>query len=261
MDVEARKAELACDGVCVIPGVLTREEAAAVRARLWQAAHESERRGAPTRNVGIDPNEHNVRVFNLLDLDPVFIELIQHPTALAFVEAVLGPRYLISNFTANIALPGARSMKIHSDQAIVVPEPWAHPWSVNVIWCLNDIHADNGATLYLPGSHRIVHEADLPPDARERMRPFVAEAGSICVMEGRVWHTSGANVTEYEERALLFGYYSADFLRPQVNWNAALSPSTIDGLSPRMRDLLGLDATANVRLGAERVLITEPSAG
>ena len=45
-------------------------------------------------------------------------------------------------------------------------------------------------------------------------------------MDGRMWHTSGANVTATEERALLFGYYCAPFLRPQTNWNAALSPAT-----------------------------------
>ena len=85
MDFEAKRAELARDGVCIIPGVLSRAEADAIRARLWQAADESERRGAPTRNVGIDPNEHNVRVFNLIDLDPGFTDLIQHPLAIRFV--------------------------------------------------------------------------------------------------------------------------------------------------------------------------------
>ena len=259
-DFEAKRRELAETGVCVLPGILDRAEADRVRARLWEAARESERRGAATRNVGLDPNEHNVRVFNLLDLDAVFRDLIQHPVALRFVEGLLGPGFLVSNFTANIALPGARSMKIHSDQGIVVPEPWERPWSINIIWCLNDIHERNGATRYLPGSHRFVREAEVPADAEARMVSFEAEAGSILVMDGRVWHTSGSNVTADEERALMFGYYSADFLRPQMNWNAALSPETIADLSPDLRALLGMDATANVRLAAERVLLTETGA-
>lgn len=261
MDFEAKRAELARDGVCIIPGVLSRAEADAIRARLWQAAQESERRGAPTRNVGIDPNEHNVRVFNLIDLDPIFTDLIQHPLAIRFVETLLGTGYLVSNFTANIALPGALSMKIHSDQGIVVPEPWMQPWAMNVIWCLNDVHEKNGATRYLPGSHKFTCEADVPADALEQMIPFAAEAGSIMIMDGRVWHTSGANVTQDEERALLFGYYSSDFLRPQMNWNACLSPETLAGLSPRMHEMLGLDATANVRLATDRVVITPDERG
>jgi len=64
-------------------------------------------------------------------------------------------------------------------------------------------------------------------------------------MEGRVWHTSGANITKDQDRALLFGYYTAPFLRQQVNWNAGLSAETQAGLSDQMRDWLGLGVTAN----------------
>lgn len=35
-------------------------------------------------------------------------------------------------------------------------------------------------------------------------------------MEGRLWHTSGGNITEDEDRALMFGYYTPDFIRPQL---------------------------------------------
>jgi len=240
--------QLAEDGWCVVPGVLSPNEANAVRERLWAAAEESERRGAPTRNIGLDPNQHNVRVFNLIDLDPVFIDLIQHPAAVSLVESLIGEDFLVSNFTANIALPGSGSMELHSDQSIVVPEPWFNPWAINIIWCLNDVREANGATRFLPGSQRFKTAAEVPADALKRMRPFEAPIGSIIAMDGRVWHTSGANVTQDEERALLFGYYSSAFLRPQQNWNAALSPQTIAGLSPTMRAWLGLDASANIGL-------------
>lgn len=250
IDATAAKAQLQREGFAIIPEVLDPDACAYVRARLWRAAEESERRGAPTRNIGIDPNEHNVRVFNLLDLDPVFVELIQHPLAIDIVTSLLGSGFLISNFTANIALPGSKSMKPHSDQSIVVPEPWFQPWSMNIIWCLNDIHAANGATLYLPMSHNIAWAREAPADPRAGMQPFEASAGSVIAMDGRLWHTSGVNVTAGEERALLFGYYSRDFIRPQTNWNAALSVATIASLSPQMRAWLGLGPTANMSLAA-----------
>lgn len=250
MDLDSKKRQLREDGCCVVPGVLTPAETDHVRERLWRAAEESERRGVPTRRIGLDPNEHNVRVFYLLELDAIFRELIQHPTAIDFVTTLLSGDFLISNFTANIALPGSRSMKLHSDQGIVVPEPWFHPWSVNVIWCLNDIDAENGATRYIPGSHKIRSASELPENAVEKTVPFEAKAGSIVVMDGRIWHTSGANVSQSRERALLFGYYSRSFIRQQQNWNASLSPETLAALSPQMREWLGLEARANVKLGA-----------
>ena len=233
------------EGWCVLPDVLDAGRAGQALDRLWAAEAESRRRGVSTFMPVLDPNPSNVRVFYLLELDAVFRELIQHPVAVEMVQSLMGDTFLISNFTANIARPGSKSMALHSDQSLVVPEPWVQPWAMNIIWCLTDVTFENGATLFIPGSHRWQTRADVPADAHRRLRPFEAKAGSIIAMEGRIWHTSGANITPDQDRALLFGYYTKPFLRPQVNWNACLSPATQASLGPRMRDWLGLDVTAN----------------
>jgi ectoine hydroxylase-related dioxygenase (phytanoyl-CoA dioxygenase family) len=250
--------QLAADGWCVVPDVLSPGEAAFALERLWAAADQSERQGMPTFLPVLDPNASNVRVFYLLERDARFRELIQHPTAIEMVRQAIGPDFMISNFTANIARPGSRSMALHSDQSLVVPEPWQAPWAVNIIWCLTDAHRDNGATLFIPGSHRWRTRADVPPDADKRLVPFEARAGSIVVMDGRMWHTSGANITEDEDRALLFGFYTLPFLRPQVNWNACLSPATQASLLPQLHDWLGLGVTANTGM-ATNLSYLEPS--
>lgn len=245
-DLDAARQALRRDGVAVVPDVLTADEAAAALDRLWGASTESTRRGVPPHIPGLDPNAANVRVFDLIDLDPLFAELIAHPVADALVTDLLGPDYIVSNFTANIARPGSESMVVHSDLAAVLPEPWVAPHSVNIIWCLTDCRADNGATLHLPASQGIETLADLPADAIERMVPMEAPAGSIIAMEGRIWHTSGRNVTEAEDRALLFGYYTKPYLRPQWNFTRSLRPETQAAMSPVMRYRLGLDATLNM---------------
>jgi ectoine hydroxylase-related dioxygenase (phytanoyl-CoA dioxygenase family) len=249
--LHAARDELDARGVCVVEGVLSPAEALDVRRHLLDAAAESERRGVPTFLPQLDPNAANVRVFNLLDLHACFRELIVHPAALALVQALLGDHYAISNFTANIARPGSRSMSVHSDQALVVPEPWLAPWSINIIWCLDDVTEENGGTLFLPGSHRATRRGDLPERPIESMQALTAPRGSIAAMDGRVWHTSGANVTKSGERALLFGYYSADFLRPQTNFNVNLSETTKAELSPQLHALLGLGPDGNTRVGGE----------
>ncbi len=127
--------------------------------RLWAASEESQRRGLPAHVEGLDPNAANVRVFDLVDLDPLFGDLLQHPVADAIVARFLGDNYIISNFTANIARPGSGSMFVHSDQSLVAPEPWLDPWAMNIIWCLSDLRADNGATRHVPGSARWTSQA------------------------------------------------------------------------------------------------------
>jgi hypothetical protein len=253
IDLTAAKSQLLAEGCCMVPDVLSPSEASHVLERLWAAADEYRRRGGDTHIQGLDPTAANVRVFELLDIDPVFRDLIRRPLALELVEALLGPDYIISNFTANIARPGSKSMSLHSDQALVVPEPWLEPWSINIIWCLTDVTFENGATLFIPGSHKLTRLAELGPDPAARLRPFKAHAGSVIAMDGRVWHTSGANVTAGEDRAMMFGYYSRAFLRPQANWNAVLSPDLQRDLDPEFRRLLGLEAAANISQ-ATRVL-------
>jgi fumagillin biosynthesis dioxygenase len=234
------------DGFAVVPGVLAPGEASVALDRLWAASAESQRRGVPAHIPQLDPNASNVRVFDLVDLDPLFGDLLEHPVADAIVSAFLGPEYIVSNFTANIARPGSGSRFVHSDQSLVAPEPWLHPWAVNVIWCLTDVRHENGATLHVPGSHRYATRADVPADLEARLVPFEAPAGSIVVMEGRVWHTSGANVTADEDRALLFAYYTKPFVRPQWNFTAALRPEVQARFDPTMRYRLGLDVGLNL---------------
>lgn len=236
------------DGYAVVPDVLTRAEVDDIVARLWAASEESQRRGLPAHIEGLDPNASNVRVFNLVDLDPVFGELLAHPVAHAIASRLLEPGYIVSNFTANIARPGSKSMVVHSDQAAVAPEPWLSPWSLNIIWCLCDLRRENGATLYAPGSQRYRTAAELPADLADQMIPFEAPAGSIVALEGRVWHTSGANVTADEDRPLLFAYYTRPFVRPQWNFSAALRSEVQSRFSPEMRYRLGLDVGLNLGL-------------
>jgi fumagillin biosynthesis dioxygenase len=162
------------------------------------------------------------------------------------VKAVLGESFLISNFTANIARPGSQSMALHSDQSIVFPDPWQDIWALNVIWCLTDVTKENGATQYIPGSNKWVYRKEVPSNAPEMLVPFEGKAGDIIVMDGRVWHTSGSNITKDQDRALLFGYYTAPFMRQQVNWTAKLPKEIQDTLEPELKEWLGLNPVGNI---------------
>ena len=251
MSLDAAARALRNEGWCVVPDALSATELERAREALDAAVERSREAGVPAHDGRIDPNAANVRVYNLPERDPFFLDLMRWPTAWPVVEELLGPNVLLSNFTANIALPGSGSMNVHADQALVVPEPWDAPWAMNIIWCLDDVHADNGATRYLPGSHRYRTFADVPADAANRMVPFEAPAGSFIAMDGRLWHTSGANVTADEQRRMVFAYYSMDFIRPQINWEAALSPETKASLVDDARKLLGISVMGNTRMGAE----------
>jgi ectoine hydroxylase-related dioxygenase (phytanoyl-CoA dioxygenase family) len=251
MDKVAMDRQFKEHGFCVFPEVLSKDDLARTRDALDRGVEITRQIMGSTHLPILDPNDANIRVNVLPAIDPVFIELLTRADALSSVEALLGPHYLVSNFSANIALPGSGSMRIHSDQALVMPPPWPHAFAMNVIWCLDDVHEANGATRYLPGSHRYQSLEELPLDAMDKTVAFQAPAGSFIAMDGRLWHTSGKNVTRDEKRRMMFAYYSSDFIRQQMNWAASLPAPVQAGMDAKTRGLFGLVATGNTRIGVE----------
>lgn len=228
-------------GWAVVPDVLSSREIDAARSALVDAAAASEAQGMPVRLEALDPGGRNIRVYDLVAHAKVFADLAEHSGVLPTVEALLGDDIILSNFTANTALPGSGSMNAHCDQSTVMPEPWTETWAMNAIWCLHDVDEENGATRYLPGSHNFTSFDHVPPDPKIGMESFRARAGSVILLHGRMWHTSGENRSEDRDRALLFAFYTRGFLRPQTNWWRSLPEDVVDQLSPRMRALCGID--------------------
>ncbi|RYP65407.1 hypothetical protein DL769_006312 [Monosporascus sp. CRB-8-3] len=173
-----------------------------------EAAHAQIGSGRPT----------SVRVFYLTELDQLFRNLIAHPTAVEMHGAALkpGPR-----------LPGTLAGRLGA--------------ALNVVWCLTDVREENGTTQYIPGRNRWAYRGQVPANAPDLLVPFEGEAGDAIVMGGRVWYTSGSNVTEDEDCALLFGYYTAPAMRQLANWTAKSPKDIQDSLSPEMREWLGLN--------------------
>jgi ectoine hydroxylase-related dioxygenase (phytanoyl-CoA dioxygenase family) len=230
-------------GVGVWAGALGTDEIAVVRELTWAAAR-SERgfAGAP----GYDLDALNLRVMDLISVDQKFRDLAFHPVALRVVEHFLGPGAILSNFNANITGPGSGSMHVHADQGFVIP-PWPSvPLALNCIWAIDEFAEEVGATRYVPGSNRATDRPATSDPSAHETRPILGPAGSMVILDGRVWHTTGPNRTADRHRIAIFGYYIRPWLRQQVNWNAALAPDVVAQLTQQQLDVLGYGPMANV---------------
>lgn len=224
-------------GVCVIPELLRGDQLARAHDALYRAADDDARRGRAQHGFGLDRDERNVRVWNLLNRDPVFCDLAEHPVALELVRATLGWPALLSNISGNITGPGASAGILHADQ-IFVPEPWpAAPQGINVAWCIDDFTRENGATELVVGSQRW---SRLPGEADASVRVVSAEApaGSAIAFESRIWHRTGANTSRDSRRAAVFPFYTTPIYRAQENWFLSLSPGVVSAASDALLTLL-----------------------
>jgi ectoine hydroxylase-related dioxygenase (phytanoyl-CoA dioxygenase family) len=238
-DIDEGLAQIRDFGLCIMPGVLGGAALDGAREALYRAAA-ADRDRAREQKFGLDyaHDETNQRVWNVLSRDPRFEDMVEHPTALAFVRAVLGWPALLGNISANITGPGGGEMVLHADQ-IFVPAPWpTEPQGLNVAWCLDDFTEANGATRVVPASHRL-NRAPRPGEADVETVALEAPAGSIVVFESRVWHKTGFNRTRDQRRAGVFAWYTRPIYRTQENWFLSLNPSIRQFASDEMLVLLG----------------------
>lgn len=228
---------LADHGLCVVPEVLDRATCRRVRDALYGAAEDDRQHHRQQHGFSLDNDERNCRVWNLLNRDPLFAMLAEHPLALHFVRAVLGWPALLSNISGNITGPGAAAGVLHADQ-VFVPRPWPkRAQGLNVAWCIDDFTRDNGATEVVPGSHRRMCNPGADASVAELV-PVEAPAGSVVVFESRLWHRSGANTSGDRQRAAVFPFYTTPTYRTQENWFLSLRPEVVDAASDTLLTLL-----------------------
>lgn len=234
-DLDTALAQLERHGACILTDVLDAETLAEVREATYRVAR-NERRYGWSQSYQYGADDHvNQRIWNLPSRDPIFAALAEHPVAIEVVKRTLGWPASLSSMSANITNGGGASMVIHTDQGYL-PGPLDRPWVYNLAWCVDDFTVDNGATLIAPGSHRLA--GPLPAEARAAMIPATATAGSLFILDGRLWHTNGLN-TNGQSRAGLFTVYTLPWLMPQENWALSLDPALRQFGSDTFRTLTG----------------------
>jgi ectoine hydroxylase-related dioxygenase (phytanoyl-CoA dioxygenase family) len=244
-DLDRARADLDEQGYCIVPGVLSAGEVAALKARLVeQAAGERAAGVAFHDGGGARPNQ---RVWMLLNKGRLFRDLMLHPMVDALMGHLLGPDFLVSSFTANIAHPGGEPMVLHTDQGYVgfwTPRPVV----ANIAWMLDDFSDENGGTRLVPGSHlnstATPRSSSYAPDQPANM-PTLADtvgaagpAGSILAFDGRIWHGTGANRTDKPRHALL-SYHCRPFIRQQENMVLGLDAGIRAAERPELLNRLG----------------------
>ncbi len=228
------------NGLALIEGALSPIEVAGISQALAEVIEADRAAGVRLQGFAADRDALNMRVVMLAAKHAKFRELAENPIALALADEMLGERMQLSSFSANITAPGSAKMAMHCDQGYI-PSPWP-PFAigVNVGYALDDFTVENGATLFVPGSHRELHGPD-PDGDYPQAQPIVCPAGSMFVMDDRMWHQTGANVTSDQTRIGLFAKYTRSYINPQENWRICMSPDLQAGLSPSERRLFGLE--------------------
>lgn len=239
---------LQMDGVLVLPRVMDAEWLEELRTAVArQLEIEGTNAGAEFRL-----EQHAQRLANLVDKGEVFQRVICHPDLLEAAEAVLGPDFKLGSLNYRGAEAQSDSAQpLHCDMGMV-PDTRGNT-VFNSVWLLDDFTSDNGATRYVPGSHRwgtLPQEVVSDPKAPypgERL--LLGAAGDVILMNAHLWHGGTANRTDAPRRSLHGFFVRGD--QPQQQYQKRLlRAATQASLSPLQRRILALDDARNDALSA-----------
>lgn len=218
------------DGYVILPEVLGADDCSAIKDALEPYVDGT----YPGRNDF--EGFHSERVYSLISRSPVFADLVEHPVALGALDRIMTPGYLISAFLAILVHPGETRQDMHFDDGFV-QQPRPRPSNmVSIIWAIDDFTETNGATEFIPGSHRWADGAPPPDDSA--IRKAIMPAGSALIMDGLLIHRGGANTSD-ADRLAITPQYCEPWARQQENHILATPLELTAALSPRVRELMG----------------------
>jgi len=220
---------LADDGYVVVSDMLPAADLAAARADLGRVLA-----ATPTGRNSFEGHATQ-RVYALFAKTRTLDRAATDPVLLYVLDQVLG-HYQLSAPVGICIGPGEQAQVLHRDDSIYPLPPGGPPVVVNTMWPLDEFTAANGATRFIPGSHR------WPPGRRPEPGDEIVTAtmapGSAMFYLGSLWHGGGANTTGASRLGVILEY-AAGWLRPQENHCLAVPRDVARGLPERLQELLG----------------------
>lgn len=233
-------------GFCLIEDAMSYEQCRAFRERVLD-------QGEGEKLAGVaQPTPTGQYVNTLINKGDIFGKCIeQDPSAVQagplieqLMNETLGKGWICHSFLSNGADPGGYPQGMHIDQGPLLP--WITeeaPALVNTMYIPQDIDEQNGGTLLIPGSHRILIDAgsggaigELPPTIN-----LEAKAGTIMIFDGRLLHGTGVNRTN-ERRIVATMSNVKAWMRTQENWVLSVAPDVLENASDKLLHRMGLQA-------------------
>lgn len=224
--------ELMDSGFVVIPGPVASD-----RLAQFARAYDSAVAGAAPPDLSV--GSETTRVHDFVNRGAEFDGLYVYRPVLEACCRVIGRPFKLSSLLARTVRPRSQPQPLHVDFRAD-----ADGWPmVGFIVMVDDFRRDNGATRFVPGSHRwpTIPSDVMKDPASDHEGQVVAcgAAGSVVVYNGSVWHGHTANQSG-EPRRSLQGAYVRREAGPGGDQAARILPQTRARISPLAEYLLAV---------------------
>jgi ectoine hydroxylase-related dioxygenase (phytanoyl-CoA dioxygenase family) len=231
-DEFALMSALAADGYAIVQKVLSADE---VEVLNRQISDHLEQATADHGNAFM--GERTKRFGRLLHRIPATRAMIKHPLILGALDTTLkpySPTYQVHFTSVMHVMDGEKAQVLHRD---ISPFPNPGPTVVlATMWAANDFTRENGATVFVPGSH-------LWPDDRsptkEELQVAEMPAGSVLLYCGNLIHGAGSCKQGFRTGVSL--QYCVGWLRQEENQYMAVPLEVAREFPEDLQRLMGYD--------------------
>lgn len=197
---DRQRYELDVRGVLVIPGVLGSVDVDRLRAAVAAL-------GRPPAGEDL----WSQRINDLLLQGPAFVDLLDHPSALAVLDEVHGPATRLDHAYAIRMAPGTAGLGLHGGAVPFDPAQFyvqdrgrARLGLVTLSWALVDHPPGGGGFGCIPGSHRA--GMPVPAGVESLITEVPVHAGDLLVFSEAVAHCTVPWQGPHERLAVLYKY-------------------------------------------------------
>jgi hypothetical protein len=178
----------------------------------------------------------STRVHDFVNRGPEFDGLYIYPPLLSACCRIIGRPFKLSTMLARTLGSGAPAQPLHVDVKRN-GEGWP---LVGFIVMVDEFHAGNGATRFVPGSHLWPLEPDSSNDTTDTVEMEVlacGSAGSVIIFNGSVWHGHTANRSTRCRRSIQGAFIPRES-RQAIDQASRMRPETFERISDLAKYLL-----------------------
>jgi ectoine hydroxylase-related dioxygenase (phytanoyl-CoA dioxygenase family) len=219
-------------GFIVIPGPIPSEQ-------LEYVADEYDRAFVSASANDISIGSTTTRVNDFVNRGLTFDPLYIYEPLLEACSKVIAEPFKLSTMHARTVRPHAAAQTLHVD----FPRDDVGWPMIGFIFMVDEFRRDNGATSFIPGSHRwstVPEELSRGVTEYERQIFAGGSAGSVIIHNGSIWHGHTQNRTNQPRRSIQ-GAFIRRRDKSAGNLPERMHPETLARIQPVAKYLLGLD--------------------
>lgn len=202
---------------------------------------------AMTKPIGlkssVTKNQLNDKyIYNLQHNDLDFLNIISESNILNILMPYLNdpfyrqlpknaPNFLLAYYNARSSVD---RLPLHTDN--YVPSSGTYPISMQIAFSLNGQNFRNGATVVVPGSHRIENYADREVEGTQQV--LECNSGDAIIWDSRLWHGALENVSN-TDRWSLVATFRLWWAKQNYDPISGVSDELFQKLTKKQKSLLG----------------------